>query len=422
MSNTELQEEKKKLLDSYNKFKEQKLKLDMSRGKPGDEQLDISVKMLDIINSKSECKTRNGIECRNYGLSDGIPEIKELFGKLMQVPSDWVIVGGNSSLNMMFDTFTCLMTHGISGCDPWIKQGKIKFLCPSPGYDRHFAILDYYNVEPIVIKMNDDGPDMDEIERYILNDESVKGIWCVPKYSNPTGITYSDAIVKRFSKLKPKAKDFRIFWDDAYAIHDVSDTPDKLLSLMNEAIKNGNEDKVIVFCSTSKITFPGSGVAAMAASPENLNVFKKRYSIQTIGYDKINQLRHMHFFNNFDGMLEHMKKHKEILKPKFGMVINKLKINFEHSNLVDWSNPNGGYFVSVNVMQGCAKRTVELCKNAGLILTSAGATFPGGKDPKDRNIRIAPTYPTVRELEKAMDLFCMAVKIALIERIQKERK
>lgn len=422
MSGERLQKEKNKLLDDYNRYKEQNLSLDMSRGKPGEEQLDISVKMLDIVNSKSECRTRDGIECRNYGLPDGIPEIKDLFGKLMQVPSDWVIAGGNSSLNMMFDTFTCLMTQGISGCDPWIKQGKIKFLCPSPGYDRHFAILDYYNVEPIIIKMNDNGPDMDAIEQYVSNDESIKGIWCVPKYSNPTGITYSDTVVKRFAKLKTKAKDFRIFWDDAYAIHDISDTPDKLISLMNEAISSGNEDKVIVFCSTSKITFPGSGVAAMAASPENLNVFKKRYSIQTIGYDKINQLRHIHFFKNFDGMLEHMKKHKEILKPKFEMVVNKLKMNFEGTNLVNWTNPNGGYFISVDVMQNCAKRTVELCKAAGLVLTPAGATYPKGKDQDDRNIRIAPTYPPVEELEKAMELFCIAIKIASIEKIQKEKK
>lgn len=418
MSSNELQIEKRKLLDEYNDFKAQGLNLDMSRGKPSVDQLDISIKILDIINSTSDCKTREGVECRNYGLSDGIPEIKELFGKLMQVPSDWVIVGGNSSLNMMFDTFTCLMTQGVAGCDPWIRQGKIKFLCPSPGYDRHFAILDYYNVEPIVVPMNNDGPDMNIVEKLISNDEYIKGIWCVPKYSNPTGITYSDKIVKRFSKLKPKAKDFRIFWDDAYAIHDISKTPDKLISVMDESIKNGTEDNVIVFCSTSKITFPGSGVAAMASSPNNLEVLKKRYFIQTIGYDKINQLRHMHFFKDFNGMLNHMQKHKEILKPKFDTVINKLKMNFNDNRLVRWSNPKGGYFINVDVMEGCAKRVVELCKNAGLILTPAGATYPQGKDLKDSNIRLAPTYPPVKELERAMDLFCTAVKIALIERIE----
>lgn len=418
MSNDELQIEKRKLLDEYNDFKSKGLKLDMSRGKPGVEQLNISAKILDIINSTSDCKTREGVECRNYGLADGIPEIKELFGKLMQVPSDWVIVGGNSSLNMMFDTFTCLMTQGIAGCAPWIKQDKIKFLCPSPGYDRHFAILDYYNVEPIVVPMNNDGPDMDIVEELVSNDESIKGIWCVPKYSNPTGITYSDEVVKRFSKLNPKAKDFRVFWDDAYAIHDISETPDKLISVMNESIKNGTEDNIIVFCSTSKITFPGSGVAAMASSPNNLRVFKKRYSIQTIGYDKINQLRHMHFFKDFNGMLAHMKKHKEILKPKFDMVLNKLRMNFNDNKLVKWTNPKGGYFISVDVMEGCAKRVVELCKNAGLILTPAGATYPKGKDLKDSNIRIAPTYPPVNELEQAMNLFCIAVKIASIERIE----
>lgn len=421
MSSDELQIEKRKLLDEYNDFKSKGLKLDMSRGKPGVEQLNISAKILDIINSTSDCKTREGVECRNYGLADGIPDIKELFGKLMQVPSDWLIVGGNSSLNMMFDTFTCLMTQGIAGCAPWIKQDKIKFLCPSPGYDRHFAILDYYNVEPIVVPMNNDGPDMDIVEELVSNDESIKGIWCVPKYSNPTGITYSDEVVKRFSKLNPKAKDFRIFWDDAYAIHDISETPDKLISVMNESIKNGTEDNIIVFCSTSKITFPGSGVAAMASSPNNLEVFKKRYSIQTIGYDKINQLRHMHFFKDFNGMLAHMKKHKEILKPKFDMVLNKLRMNFNDNKLVKWTNPKGGYFISVDVMEGCAKRVVELCKNAGLILTPAGATYPKGKDLKDSNIRIAPTYPPVNELEQAMNLFCIAVKIASIERIEMQK-
>lgn len=422
LNKDELQKEKNILLKEYNRYKNQGLKLDMSRGKPSSEQLDISVKMLDIINSGSNCKTKDGIDCRNYGLLDGIPEIKELFAKIMQVPSKWVIAGGNSSLNMMFDTFTCFMTHGVSNCKPWIKQDKIKFLCPCPGYDRHFSILDYYNVEPIVIDMNSDGPDMNMIENLIENDDSIKGIWCVPKYSNPTGITYSDEVVKRFAKLKPKAKDFRIFWDDAYAIHDINDNHDKLLSIMNESIKNGTEDNVIVFCSTSKITFPGSGVAAMAASENNLKVIKKRYSVQTIGYDKINQLRHMHFFKDFDGVLQHMQKHKKILKPKFDVVINKLKENFSENKLVRWSEPNGGYFVSVDVFNGCASRVVELCKNAGLILTPAGSTYPKDKDFKDSNIRIAPTYPQIEELEKAMDLFCVSIKIASIEKIENNKK
>lgn len=422
LNKDELQKEKNILLKEYNRYKNQGLKLDMSRGKPSSEQLDISVKMLDIINSGSNCKTKDGIDCRNYGLLDGIPEIKELFAKIMQVPSKWVIAGGNSSLNMMFDTFTCFMTHGVSNCKPWIKQDKIKFLCPCPGYDRHFSILDYYNVEPIVIDMNSDGPDMNMIENLIENDESIKGIWCVPKYSNPTGITYSDEVVKRFAKLKPKAKDFRIFWDDAYAIHDINDNHDKLLSIMNESIKNGTEDNVIVFCSTSKITFPGSGVAAMAASKNNLKVIKKRYSVQTIGYDKINQLRHMHFFKDFDGVLKHMQKHKKILKPKFDVVINKLKENFSENKLVRWSEPNGGYFVSVDVFNGCASRVVELCKNAGLILTPAGSTYPKDKDFKDSNIRIAPTYPQIEELEKAMDLFCVSIKIASVEKIENNKK
>lgn len=405
------------LKERYDFFKGKSLKLDMSRGKPSEEQLEISTAMLDILKNTSNCKTENGVDCRNYGLLDGIPEMKRLLAELMQVDVSQVIVGGNSSLNMMFDTFTALMTHGIDGMVPWSKQGKVKFLCPVPGYDRHFSILKYYGVEMLPVKMTPQGPDMDEVERLVQSDESVKGIWCVPKYSNPQGITYSDETVRRFARLKPAAKDFRIFWDNAYAIHDVTDTPDSLLSIMQECKKENSEDRVIIFCSTSKITFPGAGVAAMAASEKNLEVFRHRYSFQTIGFDKLNQLRHVYFFKDYQGMLKHMQKHKEILRPKFQAVLEILEKELGGTELASWNSPNGGYFVSVDVLPGCAKRVVSLCREAGVIFTPAGATYPNGQDPLDSNIRIAPTYPPVSELRTAMELFCICVKLAAAEKL-----
>lgn len=417
MSHTELAEVYQKNIDLYNDYKGKNLKLDMSRGKPGSEQLDISADMLDIVNSKSELKTLKGIDCRNYGLLDGIPSIKKLFSELIGVDESLIFIGGNSSLNMMYDTISFFMTHGIAGCKPWGKQEKVKFLCPVPGYDRHFAITEYFGIEMINIPMLETGPDMDMVEQYANNDESVKGIWCVPKYSNPQGITYSDDVVIRFSKLTPKAKDFRIFWDNAYCIHDITDTPDVLLNIMDECKKNNSEDLPIIFASTSKITFPGSGVAVLACSENNMKYIKEKYKYQTIGYDKLNMLRHMLFFKNSDGVLEHMQKHREILQPKFNMVLSKLDENFSKNKIVSWKKPNGGYFVSVDVMENCAKRVVELCKEAGVVMTNAGATYPKGIDPKDRNIRIAPTYPSLTELDVAMDLFCLCVKIATLEKL-----
>ena len=417
MNYEELEKENKKLKESYEKFKAQGLKLDMSRGKPGEEQLEISVEMLDIITSKFECKAENGVDCRNYGLPDGIPEIRRLFADLLEVNDSQVIVGGNSSLNMMFDTVSCFMTHGVGGYEPWIKQKKIKFLCPVPGYDRHFSMCEYYGIEMIPIKMTNNGPDMDEVERLVESDDTIKGIWCVPKYSNPQGITYSDETVRRFASLKPKARDFRIFWDNAYAIHDVSDHPDHLLGIMEECKKQGNQDIVILFCSTSKVTFPGSGVAALAASEANLEVLRRRYSFQTIGYDKLNQLRHIHFFKNYQGMLDHMKKHKAILEPKFDAVLTILNQQFPEKSIASWTEPNGGYFVSVDVLPGCASRVVSLCKDAGVVLTPAGATYPLKKDPNDSNIRLAVTYPPVEELRMAMRLFCLCIKLAASEKL-----
>lgn len=414
----QLEKEYEELLKQYEDAKGKGLNLNMARGKPGVEQLEISVHMLDIVNSSSTCQSVDGTDCRNYGLLEGLPSCRHLFGKILDVDPELVMVGGNSSLNMMFDTISTMMTTSIvEGEKPWFEVKDRKFLCPVPGYDRHFGITEYFGFEMIPVPMNNEGPDMDVVEKLVSEDASIKGIWCVPKYSNPSGVTYSDETVKRFAALKPKAKDFRIMWDNAYAIHDVTDTPDTLLSIMDECKKTGNENLPILFCSTSKITFPGSGVAAMAASKDNMKVFKEKYKYQTIGFDKINMLRHMLFFKNYDGILKHMEKHKEILKPKFEVVISKLKSQLEETGIASWTEPNGGYFVSVDVLEGTADEVVRLCKEAGVVLTGAGATYPYGKDPKNSNIRIAPSYPPVDELAKAMDIFCICSKLAAAKKI-----
>lgn len=414
----QLEKEYDALVKQYEDAKGQGLNLNMARGKPGVEQLEISVHMLDIVNSSSTCQSVDGTDCRNYGLLEGLPSCRNLFGKILDVDPELVMVGGNSSLNMMFDTISTMMTTSIvEGEKPWYEVKDRKFLCPVPGYDRHFGITEYFGFEMIPVPMNSEGPDMDVVEKLVSEDASIKGIWCVPKYSNPSGVTYSDETVRRFAALKPKAKDFRIMWDNAYAIHDVTDTPDTLLSIMDECKKTGNENLPILFCSTSKITFPGSGVAAMAASKDNMKVFKEKYKYQTIGFDKINMLRHMLFFKNYDGILKHMEKHKEILKPKFEVVISKLNSQLEETGIASWTEPNGGYFVSVDVLEGTADEVVKLCKEAGVVLTGAGATYPYGKDPKNSNIRIAPSYPSVLELSKAMDIFCICSKLAAAKKI-----
>ncbi len=417
MNKEELMSEKNALEAEYENYKNAGLKLDMSRGKPGAEQLDISMPMLDTLTSSSGCFTDEGVDCRNYGILDGIPALKKIFADVLGVKPENVFVGGNSSLNMMFDTITCFMTQGISGCEPWIKQGKIKFLCPVPGYDRHFGITEFYGFEMINIPMDSNGPDMDLVEELVSKDSSIKGIWCVPKYSNPSGITYSDDVVRRFAALKPAAKDFRIMWDNAYVIHDVADSGDKLLNLMDECIKNGNEDLPVMFTSTSKITFPGAGVAAMACSDNNMKVFKGRYQYQTIGYDKLNQLRHLRYLKNTQGLIDYMAKHKAVIAPKFKCVLDMLNENVKDTGCAKWENPNGGYFVSVDVLEGTAKEVVRLCKEAGVVLTGAGATYPYGKDPKDSNIRIAPTYPSVGELAQAMQIFCVCTKLAAVRKL-----
>lgn len=414
----ELEKEYAALAKEYEDVKGKGLKLNMARGKPGKEQLDLSLGLLDVLNSKSDFVGTDGIDCRNYGVLEGIDECRKLFGDILGVDSKYVMVGGSSSLNMMFDTISCMMTKSIvDGCKPWYEVKNRKFLCPVPGYDRHFGITEYYGFEMIPVPMTENGPDMDVVEKLVESDDSIKGIWCVPKYSNPQGITYSDETVKRFAALKPAAKDFRIMWDNAYCIHDINDTPDELLNIFDECKKNGTEDMPVLFCSTSKITFPGAGVAAMAASENNMKVFKERYNYEVISYDKLNMLRHVRYFKDFDGIMEHMQKHKAVLRPKFDIVLNTLESNLKPVGIGEWTNPNGGYFVSIDVLSGTAKRVVQLCKEAGVVMTGAGATYPYGKDPDDKNIRIAPTFPPNDELITAMDVFCICTKLAACEKL-----
>ena len=417
-SKQELEKEYSSLVKQFEDVKSKGLNLNMARGKPGKEQLDLSLGLLDVVNSSSDFVGADGMDCRNYGILKGIEECRKLFGEMLGVDYNNVMVGGSSSLNMMFDTISCMMTKSVvDGCKPWYEVKNRKFLCPVPGYDRHFGITEYYGFEMIPVPMTSNGPDMDIVEKLVENDDSIKGIWCVPKYSNPQGITYSDDTVKRFAALKPAAKDFRIMWDNAYCIHDISDTPDSLLNIYDECVKAGNEDMPILFCSTSKITFPGAGVAAMAASDANMNVFAERYNYEIISYDKLNMLRHVKYFKNYDCVLNHMQLHKKVLKPKFEIVLNTLDKELTPTGVGEWTNPNGGYFVSVDVLSGTAKRVVSLCKEAGLILTGAGATYPLGKDPEDKNIRIAPSFPPNDELQTAMNVFCICTKLAACEKL-----
>lgn len=416
-SQAQLQELFKELTAQYEAYKAKNLKLDMSRGKPASEQLDLTIEMLTHC-LDGDYKSENGIDCRNYGVLDGIPEAKELMMSMLDVKEDEIIVGGNSSLQLMYDTIARAMLLGVLGGDkPWSKNEKVKFLCPAPGYDRHFAICESMGIEMITVPYKADGPDMDMVEKLVSEDEEIKGIWCVPMYSNPTGITYSDEVVKRFANLSPKAKDFRIFWDNAYCIHHLTDTPDKLLNVLEEAKKNGKENMIFMFTSTSKISFPGGGIACIGASAANINFIKSQMTYQTIGYDKLNQLRHAKFFKNADGLKAHMLKHRAIIGPKFDVVLNMLDKEIKPLGIADWHKPNGGYFVSFDGMEGTAKRIVALCKEAGVVLTDAGATYPYKKDPKDSNIRIAPTFPTVPELSTAMEIFCISVKLASVEKL-----
>ena len=409
LNKKELLEIKNTLDLQYQEFKKQKLKLDMSRGKPCSEQLDLSMSILDIKQYSID-----NIDCRNYGVLEGLPSIRKLFAQLLEVNEKNIIIGGTSSLTLMYDYLAQAMLFGVCGSKPWSKLDKVKFLCPVPGYDRHFTICEHFGIEMINIPMNDEGPDLDLINE-LIQDDSVKGMFCVPKYSNPQGITYSDNTVKALAALKPAASDFRIIYDNADCVHDLCDNGDILLNIFDELPKYNNDDLIIMVASTSKITFAGGGVSCIVASDNNINDIKKRLSVQSISQDKMNQLRHFKFFNDVNGIKQHMKKHAAILKPKFNCVLDILDNELKSKDIASWHNPKGGYFISLDVMPGCAKRVGMLCKEAGVVLTTIGATFPYGKDPQDSNIRIAPSYPSIDELSKAAKLLCVCVQIAAIE-------
>ncbi len=421
MSKEQLVCEKEKLMAEYAKYKAMNLSLDMSRGKPGAAQLDLSMPILDVITSDDVIKSEAGLDCRNYGVLDGLPEAKKLMGDIIGCPADNVIVYGNSSLNIMYDTVSRSMTHGVAGNTPWCKLDKVKFLCPTPGYDRHFGVTQHFGIEMIEIPMLPTGPDMDMVEKLVSTDDAIKGIWCVPKYSNPQGISYSDETVKRFAALKPAAKDFRIYWDNAYAIHHLfNGHNDEILNILDECEKAGNPDMVYIFCSTSKVTFPGSGIAAMASSLANIEEIRKQMGVQTIGHDKINQLRHVKYFKNIDGVMKHMEKQAALIRPKFEAVLDILDKEIAPLEVATWTRPNGGYFISFDTMEGCAKKVVSMCKEAGVVMTGAGATHPYKNDAKDTNIRIAPTYPDIDELIKACNVFVLCVKIVSVEKLLNE--
>lgn len=418
LSKEALLELKAELEAKYKEFQGKNLKLDMSRGKPSIEQLNLTMDMMDVLDSNSDLTSENGMDCRNYGGLDGIPEAKRLMQEIMEVGDEEIIIYGNASLNIMYDTISRSMTHGVMGSTPWCKLDKVKFLCPAPGYDRHFAICEFFGIEMITVPMTPDGPDMDMVERLVSEDEAIKGIWCVPKYSNPQGYVYSDETIIRFANLKPAAKDFRIFWDNAYCVHHLYfDDPVEILDIIRECKKAGNPDMVYKFASTSKISFSGAGIAALVASKATIADIKKQLSMQTIGYDKINQLRHARFFKNKAGVLEHMKKHAAIMRPKFEAVLNVLETELGGLEIGEWTKPKGGYFISFDSMEGCAKTIVAMMKDAGVIMTNAGATFPYGKDPKDSNIRIAPSFPSAEELEVAAQVFAVCVKLASVNKL-----
>ena len=413
-----LLELKKELTQQFDEVKAKGLSLDMSRGKPGKDQLDLSMPMLDLVNAGSDMKCENGMDCRNYGVLDGIPEAKRLLSSMIDTDSEHVIVFGNSSLNIMFDTVSRCMLKGVLGSTPWCKLDKVKFLCPSPGYDRHFKVTEFFGIEMITVPMLPDGPDMDVVEELVSKDEAIKGIWCGPKYSNPQGYTYSDETVRRFANLKPAAKDFRIFWDNAYCVHHLyEEDQDSLLDIITECEKAGNPDLVFEFASTSKVSFPGAGVSVLAASKANLEEVKKYITTQTIGHDKINQLRHVRFFKDVEGIEEHMMKHAALIRPKFEAVLNTLDRELSGLDIGQWTKPKGGYFISFDSMEGCAKAIVAKTKEAGVVMTGAGATFPYGKDPKDSNIRIAPTLPSAQELALAAEIFVLSVKLVSVEKL-----
>ena len=418
-SKSEWQSRLSSLQEQYETYRQQGLSLDMSRGKPGPEQLNLTLGLLDCVNEREGYCTESGTDVRNYGLLEGIPEVRRMMGDMLGMSPELVLVGGNSSLNMMFDYISTCCSKGVCGHTPWLQQSGVKFLCPVPGYDRHFAITEFFGIEMLPVPMTATGPDMDLVEQYV-KDPAVKGIWCVPMYSNPDGITYSDETVKRFAALKPAAPVFRIMWDNAYCVHHIYEQHDVLLNIYDAAKACGNEDIVIQFTSTSKISFPGSGGAAMAASPANIADVKRRMTVQTIGHDKLNMLRHARFFHDLSGIQAHMCQHAAVLRPKFELVQKMLQERLAEKGIAEWHTPRGGYFVSVNLLDGCAKETYRLLKEAGVTMTAAGATYPYGNDPHDSNLRIAPSYPPLEELRVAMELFCICAEMAALQKLIRE--
>lgn len=418
LSKSELEALKSDLEKQFEDAKGKGLKLDMSRGKPSPAQLDTVMPLLSVVNETSVVASENGTDCRNYGVLDGLPEAKKFMADMIGTKAENVIVCGNASLTIMYDAVSRSMIHGVLGNTPWCKQESVKFLCPVPGYDRHFKITESFGIEMISIPMTENGPDMDLVEKYVQEDSAVKGIWCVPKYSNPQGYSYSDETVKRFAALKPAAPDFRIYWDNAYCVHDLyEDRKDTILDIISECEKAGNPNMVFEFCSTSKVSFAGAGISAVASSKENLEWFKKSMTIQSIGYDKINQLRHVLYYKDMQGVEKQMKKHAEIMRPKFQAVIAELEEQLGGTGVGSWTNPNGGYFISFQTLPGCAKEVVAKCKEAGMVLTGAGATYPYGKDPEDSNIRIAPSYPSLEEMKEAAKLFALCVKLVSVSKL-----
>ena len=415
MSKEELQAQEVEVNKKYQEFKDLHLSLNMARGKPAPNQIDHANGMLETM---TDYHAKDGLDVRNYGVLDGLPEMKEIFSDLLDIPAKNIIVGGNASLNLMFDQMMRLVVFGTAGEKPWGQLEKVKFLCPAPGYDRHFSVTETLGFELITVDMTSEGPDMDQVEKLVAEDESIKGIWCVPKYSNPQGITYSDETVRRFARLKPAAKDFRIYWDNAYCVHHLYDiNQDHLIEILKECKRAGNPDMVYKFCSTSKISFPGSGVAAIATSANNMEDIKKQLKIQTIGHDKVNQLRHVRFFKDIHGITEHMRKHADSLRPKFEMILDTFERELKGLGAGSWYSPKGGYFITYETLDGCAKNVVAKAKKAGVVMTPAGAPFPYGKDPHDSVIRISPSYPSLEDLTTAIDIFVVCVKLASIEKL-----
>ena len=422
MEKSELIKLREELMTEYENKKSLGLNLSMARGKPSKEQLELSMPMLDVLNNNTNFVGEDKLDVRNYGVLPGIKEARRFFADILDVKPENVVLYGSASLTLMYDTISRAYVKGILGSTPWSKLDKVKFLCPVPGYDRHFTVCEFFGIEMINVPMNEDGPDMDMVEKLVSEDSAIKGIWCVPKYSNPDGYVYSDEVVKRFASLKPAAEDFRIYWDNAYIIHHLyPDEPAQILNIIEECEKAGNPDMVYEFCSTSKVTFPGAGISAMASSEKNINSTISMMNAQIISHDKMNQLRHVLFFPTMKDLEEHMAKHAEIMRPKFETVVEMLENELGGLGIAEWTNPKGGYFIGFNSMEGCAKKIVSMCADAGVIMTDAGATYPYGKDPKDRNIRIAPSFPTIDELIEACKIFIICVKIASIDKILEDK-